>query len=84
MQTKILRFCVFIRYSIFFLNTPKKQFLYQIKIKMEPRLVSCRACRRCAEKMNKCPICKEQFKIDWYCKIPDILIFMKFVQACCV
>ena len=33
---------------------------------MEQRLKVCRACGRCAEKMDMCAICKDRFQTKWY------------------
>jgi hypothetical protein len=31
----------------------------------DSRLKRCRACGACSEKMDKCPICKDRFKLKW-------------------
>jgi RNA polymerase subunit RPABC4/transcription elongation factor Spt4 len=33
---------------------------------MEPVLKRCRACGKCSEHMDKCPVCKTQFKLKWF------------------
>ena len=44
----------------------KTQFLKFLLSKMEPKLKRCRACGKCSEQMDKCPICKTQFKLRWF------------------
>ncbi len=33
---------------------------------IEPILKRCRTCGKCSEQMDKCPICKDQFKLKWF------------------
>jgi hypothetical protein len=41
-----------------------------LRNQLEPRLKRCRACGKCSERMDKCPICKVQFNLKWFVYFP--------------